>query len=30
MVMNKGEIVFRGTPEDLQEEPDVIEKYLEI
>lgn len=30
LVMNKGEIVFRGTPEELRALPEVIERYLEV
>jgi branched-chain amino acid transport system ATP-binding protein len=30
MVMNKGEIVFQGTPDELRGRPDIIERYLEI
>jgi ABC-type branched-subunit amino acid transport system ATPase component len=30
LIMNKEEIVFRGTLEDLREHPEVIEKYLEV
>jgi branched-chain amino acid transport system ATP-binding protein len=30
LVMNKGEIVFKGTPEELKAHPEVIEKYLEV
>lgn len=30
MVMNKGEIVFGGTPDELRARPDVREKYLEV
>ena len=29
-IMNKGEIVFRGTPEELRARPDVREQYLEV
>jgi branched-chain amino acid transport system ATP-binding protein len=29
-VMNKGEIVFRGTPEELKASPDVIARYIEV
>jgi len=30
LVMNKGEIVFTGTPQELRARPDVVEKYLEV
>ena len=30
MIMNRGEIVFRGAPEELRSRPDVIETYLEV
>jgi branched-chain amino acid transport system ATP-binding protein len=30
MIMNKGEIVYRGTPDELRGRPDIVEKYLEI
>jgi branched-chain amino acid transport system ATP-binding protein len=30
MVMNKGEIVYEGSPSDLQASPEVIETYLEV
>lgn len=30
LVMNKGEIVFTGTPQELDAHPEVIEKYLEV
>jgi branched-chain amino acid transport system ATP-binding protein len=30
LIMNKGEIVFKGTPDDLRARPDVREKYLEV
>jgi branched-chain amino acid transport system ATP-binding protein len=30
LIMNKGEIVFRGTPEDLRSRPDIREQYLEV
>ena len=30
MIMNKGEIVFQGTPDELRGRPDIIERYLEI
>jgi len=29
-IMNKGEIVFRGTPEELRARPDVREQFLEV
>lgn len=30
LIMNKGEIVFRGTPEELRVSHEVVEKYLEV
>jgi len=30
VIMNKGEIVFRGTPEELRSRPEVIGTYLEV
>jgi branched-chain amino acid transport system ATP-binding protein len=30
IVMNKGEVVFAGTPDALQASPEIIEKYLEV
>ena len=30
LIMNKGEIVFKGTPEELNARPDLREKYLEV
>ena len=30
LIMNKGEIVYRGTPDELQARPDIIEMYLEV
>jgi len=30
MIMNKGEIVYKGTPDDLQASPHIIETYLEV
>jgi branched-chain amino acid transport system ATP-binding protein len=30
LVMNKGEIVFKGTPEELKGSPEVMERYLEV
>jgi branched-chain amino acid transport system ATP-binding protein len=30
LIMNKGEIVFRGTPADLEAQPDVREQFLEL
>jgi branched-chain amino acid transport system ATP-binding protein len=30
LIMNKGEIVFAGTPQDLQGRPEVVERYLEV
>jgi branched-chain amino acid transport system ATP-binding protein len=30
LIMNKGEIVFAGTPQDLQGHPEVVERYLEV
>ena len=30
IIMNKGEIVYKGTPGELQASPDIIETYLEI
>jgi branched-chain amino acid transport system ATP-binding protein len=30
LVMNKGEIVFKGMPDELRSRPDVVERYLEI
>jgi branched-chain amino acid transport system ATP-binding protein len=30
LIMNKGEIVYRGTPDELQASPDIIEMYLEV
>jgi len=30
MIMNKGEIVYKGTPDDLQASPHIIEMHLEV
>ncbi len=30
MIMNKGEIVYKGTPDELQASPHIIETYLEV
>jgi ABC-type branched-subunit amino acid transport system ATPase component len=30
LIMNKGEIVYKGTPDELQASPEVIETYLEV
>ncbi|MBN1101926.1 MAG: ABC transporter ATP-binding protein [Deltaproteobacteria bacterium] len=30
LIMNKGEIVFRGTPEGLKSRPDIREQYIEV
>jgi branched-chain amino acid transport system ATP-binding protein len=30
LIMNKGEIVFAGTPQDLLARPEVVERYLEV
>jgi branched-chain amino acid transport system ATP-binding protein len=30
LIMNKGEIVYKGTPDQLQASPDIIEMYLEV
>jgi branched-chain amino acid transport system ATP-binding protein len=30
LIMNKGEIVFKGTPEELNARPELREKYLEV
>jgi len=30
LIMNKGEIVYKGTPDELQASPEIIEMYLEV
>ena len=30
LIMNKGEIVYKGTPDELQASPQIIETYLEV
>jgi branched-chain amino acid transport system ATP-binding protein len=30
IIMNKGEVVYKGTPDELQASPEIIETYLEI